>query len=108
MEKEPVKYFQSVCYCVKRYMICYPFVAKQISCSIASYQKFIFTVVLMQIINVTIYVNSEIGQIRDIKAHISTSISCYDDVIKWKHFPHYWPFVRGIHQSPVNCLHNGQ
>ena len=20
----------------------------------------------------------------------------YDDVIKWKHFPHYWPFVRGI------------
>ena len=22
----------------------------------------------------------------------------HDDVIKWKHFPHYWPFVRGIHQ----------
>ena len=21
------------------------------------------------------------------------------DVIKWKHFPHYWPFVRGIHRS---------
>ena len=20
-----------------------------------------------------------------------------DDVIKWKHFPRYWPFVRGIH-----------
>ena len=21
----------------------------------------------------------------------------HDDVIKWKHFPHYWPFVQGIH-----------
>ena len=27
----------------------------------------------------------------------------HDDVIKWKHFPCYWPFVRGIHWSPVNC-----
>ena len=26
----------------------------------------------------------------------------HDDVIKWKHFPRYWPFVWGIHQSPVN------
>ena len=25
----------------------------------------------------------------------------HDDVIKWKHFPLYWPFVRGIHRSPV-------
>ena len=28
----------------------------------------------------------------------------HDDVIKWKHFPRYWPFVRGIHgagNSPV-------
>ena len=24
-----------------------------------------------------------------------------DDVIKWKHFPIYWPFGRGIHRSPV-------
>ena len=31
-----------------------------------------------------------------------------DDVIKWKHFPRYWPFVRGIHRSPVNSLHKGQ
>ena len=28
--------------------------------------------------------------------------SCHDDVIKWKHFPGYWPFVRGILRSPVN------
>ena len=28
----------------------------------------------------------------------------HDDVIKWKHFPRNWPFVRGIHRSPVNGL----
>ena len=32
----------------------------------------------------------------------------HDDVIKWNHFPGYWPFVRGIHRSPVNSPHNGQ
>ena len=32
----------------------------------------------------------------------------YDDVIKWKHFPHYWPFVREIHRSSVNSPHKGQ
>ena len=31
-----------------------------------------------------------------------------DDVIKWKHFPCYWPFVRGIHRSAVNSPHKGQ
>ena len=32
----------------------------------------------------------------------------HDDVIKWKHFPRCWPFVRGIHRSPVNSPHKGQ
>ena len=32
----------------------------------------------------------------------------HDAVIKWKHFPRYWPFVRGIHRSPVNSPHKGQ
>ena len=44
----------------------------------------------------------------------------HDDVIKWKHFPRNWPFVRGIHRSrwiphtkasdaglPVNSPHKG-
>ena len=31
----------------------------------------------------------------------------HGDVIKWKHFPRYWPFVRGIHRSPVNSPHKG-
>ena len=30
------------------------------------------------------------------------------DVMKWKHFPRYWPFVRGIHRSPVNSPHKGR
>ena len=32
----------------------------------------------------------------------------HDDVIKWKQFSRYWPFVRGIHRSPVNSPHKGQ
>ena len=32
----------------------------------------------------------------------------HDDVIKWKHFPRYWPCVQGIHRSPVNSPHKGQ
>ena len=35
-------------------------------------------------------------------------ILIHDDVINWKHFPRYWPFVRGIHRFPVNSLHKGQ
>ena len=36
---------------------------------------------------------------------------CYyphEDVIKWKHFPRHWLFVREIHRSPVNYPHKGQ
>ena len=43
--------------------------------------------------------------------HIFThthSSTLHDDVIKWKHFPRYWPFVRGIHRHPVNSPHKGQ
>ena len=32
----------------------------------------------------------------------------HDDVIKWKHFPSYWPFVRGNHRWPVNSPHKIQ
>ena len=35
-------------------------------------------------------------------------IPMHGDVIKWKHFPRYWPFVWGIHRSPVNSPHKGQ
>ena len=32
----------------------------------------------------------------------------HDDIIKWKHLPRYWPFVRGIHRPSVNSPQNGQ
>ena len=34
-------------------------------------------------------------------------VSHHDDVIKWKLFPRYWPFVWIIHQSPVNSPQKG-
>ena len=37
-----------------------------------------------------------------------TNFTNHDDVIKWKHFPRYRPFVRGIHRSPVKSPHKGQ
>ena len=50
--------------------------------------------------------------------HLSGLLNCHmgnntlhgnqDDVIKWKQFPRYWSFVRGIHRSPVNSPHKGQ
>ena len=40
--------------------------------------------------------------------NVYTLYTSHDDVIKWKHFPRYWPFVRGIHRSPVNFPHKGQ
>ena len=44
-----------------------------------------------------------------VRVLISFSTSnIHDDVIKWKHFPRYWPFVRGIQRCPVNSPHKGQ
>ena len=34
--------------------------------------------------------------------------NCHDYVTKWKQFPRYWPFVRGIHRSSVNSPHKDQ
>ena len=34
----------------------------------------------------------------DLVCHIES----HDDVIKWKHFPRNWSFVRGINRSPMN------
>ena len=40
--------------------------------------------------------------------YVCCSTINHDHVIRWKHFPRYWPFVRGIHRSPVNSPHKGQ
>ena len=41
-------------------------------------------------------------------SYLSSTLFSHDDIIKWKHFPHYCPFVWGIHQSPVNSPQTGQ
>ena len=35
-------------------------------------------------------------------------VAIHDDVIKWKPFPRYWPFVYGVHRWPVSSPHQGQ
>ena len=45
-------------------------------------------------------------QVVTVELHYNGTI--HDDVIKWKHFLRYWPFVRGIQRSPVNSPHKGQ
>ena len=39
---------------------------------------------------------------------LQDSYPAHDDVIKWKHFPRYWPFVQGIRRLLVNSVHKGQ
>ena len=46
--------------------------------------------------------NRKTGDLRHHRAHYR------DDVIKWKHFQRYWPFVWGIQRSPVISPHKGQ
>ena len=39
---------------------------------------------------------------RTIRKHL------HDDFVKWRHFPRYWSFVRGLHLLPVNSPHKDQ
>ena len=55
------------------------------------------------------YIKSDEGSIQVGKQ--STCLyerTAHDDVIKWKYFPRYWPFVWGIHRCPVNFPQKGQ
>ena len=51
---------------------------------------------------------SQIGMTGNFLHIDSGMLVFHDDVIKWKNFPRYWPFVRGIHRSKVNSPHKGQ
>ena len=55
-------------------------------------------------------ISSKMGCLATIVCYIwnDTGLCFHDDVIKWKHFRRYWPFLRGIHRSPVNSPHKGQ
>ena len=48
------------------------------------------------------------GAMLDLNRALDLNGIVHDDVIKWKHFPRNWPFVREIHRSPVNFPHKGQ
>ena len=39
--------------------------------------------------------------------HNGPLLTEHDDVVKWKHFRRYWPFVQGIDRSPVNSQWRG-
>ena len=39
---------------------------------------------------------------------VQKCVSVHNDIIEWKHSMIYWPFVRGIHWSPVDFPHKGQ
>ena len=49
-------------------------------------------------------------EIRDawLTSRTGAAFACHDDVIKLTPLPGYWPFVRGIHRSPMNSPHKGQ
>ena len=49
-----------------------------------------------------------VGLLWQLQIYDSNENLCHGDVIKWKRFPRYWTFVRGIHRSPMNSPHKGQ
>ena len=49
----------------------------------------------------------ELGSKYLASTYAKSKYSLHHDVIRWKHFPRYWPFVRGIHGSPMNSPHKG-
>ena len=67
-------------------------------------KMFPFDGVIMFFLDVVIYLRTILGA----GSVNSLAPERHDDVIKWKHFQRYWPFVRGIHRSPVNSPHKGQ
>ena len=57
---------------------------------------------------VSCYLYWDRAQVQNTTMDTFTYPAYHDDVIKWKHFPCNWPFVPGIHRSPVNSTHKGQ
>ena len=63
---------------------------------------------LFEIIGYYIIRSHKVSKRWSLCSYCSMTVKLHDDVIKWKHFPCYWPFVRGIHRSPVNSPHKGK
>ena len=59
--------------------------------------------------NMTEHMRNAILDINHYSIPMAISVlSIHNDNFKWEHLPRYWPFVRGIHGSPVNSPHKGQ
>ena len=58
-------------------------------------------------IYIYIYISIYFQLLINLSGILYVKVFSHDDVIKWKHFPRYWPFVRGIHRSPVDSPHKG-
>ena len=43
-----------------------------------------------------------------LKCLLFNPVMLHDNIITWKHFAGYWPFMQGIHWPPVNSPHKGQ
>ena len=76
-----------------------------------------YVIILLQLYICPSACEATMADVDEIARHHTTSnttkrdpcaILMHDDVIKWKHFPRYWPFVQRIHRSPVNSPHKGQ
>ena len=67
-----------------------------------------FSVVIYHVLIVTASMEFPFIGLRFDTFVIAVLYAIHDDVIKWKHFPRYWPFVRGIYRSSVNSPHKGQ
>ena len=74
--------------------------------------------IIVLIFNKEFYYSEHSSQIIKIREYVSIWVNIYvrkmhftsphDDVVKLKHFPRYWPFVRGIHRAQVISPHKGQ
>ena len=60
------------------------------------------------LVNVQILLVYVAGELGIHAMRVKYNVQLHDDVIKWKHFLCYWPFVRGIQRPPVNSPHKGQ
>ena len=59
---------------------------------------------LSKLISTALVINHTFNKLKpdNQRVHELGSSKNHDDVIKWKHSPRYWPFVRGIYRLPVD------
>ena len=77
-------------------------ITQDIIISISYMVNIMFVPDLATPVKILAYLAQEYSQSHTVRVNGLT----HDDVIKWKHFPRYWPFVRGSHRSPVDSPHN--